>query len=47
MMDPEAPTVIIGHDMSPEMFVDVSTTLRSMGVAVKVNGFAPPSGSPR
>jgi pilus assembly protein CpaE len=42
-MEPETPTVIIGHDMSPELFVDVSAALRSMGVAVKVNGYdAPP-----
>jgi pilus assembly protein CpaE len=41
-MESQTPTVIIGHDMSPELFVDVSATLRSMGVAVKVNGDAPP-----
>ena len=39
----EPPTVIIGHDMSPELFVDVSAALRGMGVVVKANGFAPPS----
>jgi pilus assembly protein CpaE len=41
-MESEAPTVLIGHDMSPELFVDVSAALRSMGVAVKVNGYAAP-----
>lgn len=40
-MKPQTPTVIIGHDMSPELFVDVSTTLRSMGVAVKADGLTP------
>ena len=35
------PTVVIGHDMSPELFVDVSTALRGMGVVVKANGFTP------
>lgn len=37
----EAPTVVIGHDMPPELFVDVSTVLRGMGVVVKTNGFTP------
>src|SRR5688572_3842641 len=46
-MEAEAPTVLVGPDMSPELFVDVSATLRSMGVAVKVNGFPPPSRSSR
>ena len=41
-MEAETPTVIIGHDMSPELFVDVSAALRSMGVAVKVNGYDAP-----
>ena len=36
-----APSVVIGHDMSPELFVDVSTALRGMGVVVKSNGFQP------
>ena len=40
-METQAPTVIIGHDMSPELFVDVSATLRSMGVVVKADGFTP------
>ena len=39
------PTVTVGHDMSPELFVDVSTALRGMGVVVKANGFAPPTRS--
>ncbi len=39
------PTVTVGHDMSPELFVDVSTALRGMGVVVKTNGFAPPTRS--
>ena len=35
------PTVIIGHDMPPELAADVSTALQGMGVVVKANGFAP------
>jgi pilus assembly protein CpaE len=38
-MPTEPPTVIIGHDMSPELFVDVSAALRGMGVVVKANGY--------
>jgi pilus assembly protein CpaE len=38
---PETPTVVVGHDMSPELFVDVSTVLRDMGVVVKTNGYMP------
>lgn len=45
MTDPDMPTVTVGHDMSPELFVDVSTALRGMGVVVKTNGFAPPTRS--
>ncbi|CAN5475006.1 hypothetical protein BH23ACT3_BH23ACT3_01140 [soil metagenome] len=41
-MDTEMPSVIIGHDMSPELFVDVSTALQGMGVVVKANGVAHP-----
>jgi len=37
------PTVIIGHDMSPELATEVSTALHGMGVVVKANGFAPPT----
>lgn len=37
------PSVVIGHDMPPELFVDVSTALRNMGVVVKANGFSPPT----
>ena len=40
-MDTDTPTVVIGHDMPPELFVDVSTTLRSMGVVVKTDDSAP------
>lgn len=43
MMTNEMPTVIIGHDMSPELAADVSTALHGMGVVVKANGFAPPA----
>jgi len=39
----DMPTVIIGHDMSPELAADVSTALHGMGVIVKANGFAPPT----
>ena len=39
----DMPTVIIGHDMSPELAADVSTALHGMGVVVKANGFAPPT----
>lgn len=31
----QAPTVTISHDMPADLFIDVSTTLRSMGVVVK------------
>lgn len=37
------PSVIVGHDMSPELFVDVATALKEMGVVVKSNGDAPGS----
>ena len=37
------PTVIIGHDMSPQLAADVSSALHGMGVVVKANGYAPPS----
>ena len=40
-MDSQTPTVVIGQDMPPELFVDVSTTLRSMGVVVKADGYIP------
>lgn len=33
------PTVVVGHDMSPELFVDVAATLSSMGVIVKTDEF--------
>jgi pilus assembly protein CpaE len=35
MTTPGTPTVIVGSDMSPEMFVSVSTALREMGVEVQ------------
>jgi pilus assembly protein CpaE len=41
-----APTVVIGNDMPPDLFVDVSTALRSMGVVVKTDdtaAFKPPA----
>jgi pilus assembly protein CpaE len=38
----EQPIVSIGQDMPPELAADVSSALRSMGVTVKVNGWAPP-----
>jgi pilus assembly protein CpaE len=33
------PTVIIGHDMPPELAADVENALQEMGVNVKANGF--------
>jgi pilus assembly protein CpaE len=42
-MKTDAPTIVVSHDMSPELFVDVSTTLRSIGVVVKTDGPAPAS----
>jgi pilus assembly protein CpaE len=47
MMTNEMPTVIIGHDMSPELAADVSTALHGIGVVVKANGFAPPARQPK
>ena len=40
-MDTQTPTVVVSHDMPPELFVDVSAKLRSMGVTVTTDGFAP------
>jgi pilus assembly protein CpaE len=40
-MEAEKPTVIVGHDMPPELLVDVSTALQDIGVTVKANGVAP------
>jgi pilus assembly protein CpaE len=37
------PTVIIGHDMPPELAADVESALQVMGVHVKANGHAPQS----
>ena len=39
----QTPTVTISHDMPPELFIDVSTTLRSMGVVVKEEAPTPSS----
>jgi pilus assembly protein CpaE len=45
MGDEEMPTVIIGHDMPPELAADVSSALEGMGVVVKANGSAPQRGA--
>lgn len=37
-MSAETPSVIIGHDMPPELFVDVAAALEGLGVVVKANG---------
>ena len=39
----QTPTVTISHDMPPELLVDVSTALQSMGVVVRAEGPAPSS----
>jgi pilus assembly protein CpaE len=39
-MQNQTPTVVVGRDMSPELFVDVSATLSSLGVVVETDGFA-------
>ncbi len=41
-MENQTPTIVVGHDMSPELFVDVAATLSSMGVLVQTDGFNPP-----
>jgi Mrp family chromosome partitioning ATPase len=38
-MPNQTPTVVVGRDMSPELFVDVSATLSSLGVVVETDGF--------
>ena len=38
-MQNQTPTVVVGRDMSPELFVDVSATLSSLGVVVETDGF--------
>ena len=38
-MQNQTPTVVVGRDMSPELFVDVSATLSSLGVVVESDGF--------
>lgn len=43
MTDSKAPTVTVSHDMPPELFLDVSTTLSSLGVVVKTEDAAAPS----
>jgi MinD-like ATPase involved in chromosome partitioning or flagellar assembly len=40
VMQNQTPTVVVGRDMSPELFVDVSATLSSLGVVVETDGFA-------
>jgi pilus assembly protein CpaE len=46
-MGAEKPTVIVGHDMPPELLVDVSTALQDIGVTVKANGATPQSRASR
>jgi pilus assembly protein CpaE len=41
MGDDAMPTVIIGHDMPPELAADVESALQEMGVNVKANGVTP------
>jgi pilus assembly protein CpaE len=41
MGDDAMPTVIIGHDMPPELAADVESALQEMGVNVKANGHTP------
>ena len=40
-MDANAPTVVVGSDMPPDLFVDVSATLSSMGVVVTTENATP------
>jgi pilus assembly protein CpaE len=42
-MEHQTPTVVVGRDMPPELFVDVSATLSSLGVVVETDGFTAPS----
>jgi pilus assembly protein CpaE len=37
----QKPTVILGHDMSPELAAHLSSALHGMGVVVKANGITP------
>lgn len=46
-MDSQQPTVIIGPDMSPELYVDVSAALSRMGVVVKTDDAPTPSSRTR
>jgi pilus assembly protein CpaE len=47
MSDTSAPTVIIGHDMPPELAAEVSNALEGMGIAVKTKWLPPPQRQPR
>jgi pilus assembly protein CpaE len=40
-MQNQTPTVVVGRDMSPELFVDVAATLGSMGIVVETDGAMP------
>ena len=40
-METNAPTVVVGSDVPPELFLDISATLSSMGVVVKTEGVNP------
>jgi pilus assembly protein CpaE len=40
--DDAMPTVIIGHDMPPELAANVESALQEMGVNVKANGYSSP-----
>jgi pilus assembly protein CpaE len=40
-MQNQTPTVVVGRDMSPELFVDVAATLSSMGIVVETDGAMP------
>ena len=37
-METNAPTVTVGNDMPPELFIEIDATLRSLGVIVKTDG---------
>lgn len=39
----ETPTVVLGHDMPPELAADVSSRLQELGVAVKIHGATSPA----
>ena len=46
-MENQSPTIVVGRDMSPELFVDISATLSSMGVIVETDGFTATPGRSR